>query len=349
MRSLALRLAALFVAAIPAACGSAGFEAEIRPLPADAGHYDPIARYDLMPVPADNPLTAEKVALGRQLYYDARLSGDGSRSCYSCHLCENGLTDGRPTAIGAYEKALTRNSPTLWNIGYHTQFYWDGRADSLETQALKAWTGGNMGAKDTAPILARLAAAPGYAAQFGAVFGAAPSETNVTQALAAYMRTIISDDTAFDHFQEGDAGAIDAGARRGWDLFQQFGCVECHAGVLLTDQQFHNVGIGMDAAAPDVGRAKVSGDERDTGAFKTPTLRDVTRSAPYFHDGSVATLEAAVRFMAGGGAANPYRSDKLKDNAPTDAQVADLLAFLGSLVQPCDSSQPALPPDGEAP
>src|SRR5215203_1016934 len=121
--------------------GPAAFAPDIQPLPAG------LAGYEAMAIPADNPMSPEKVALGRQLFFDERLSIDGSRSCYSCHVCEHGLTDGLPKAIGAANKQLTRSSPTLWNIGYHKEFYWDGRSPSLEKQAMAAWTGANMGAK----------------------------------------------------------------------------------------------------------------------------------------------------------------------------------------------------------
>jgi len=352
MRAVALTsllaLAVLATSAVLTNCAPSSFKPEVRPLPADPMEYDPIERYDVMPIPEGNPITAEKAALGRQLYYDYRLSGDGSRSCYSCHVCEKGLTDGLPKAIGAFDKHLSRSSPTLWNIGYHSEFYWDGRADSLEKQATAAWKGGNMGAKDTAPVLAMLAGSPGYAAQFESVFGAAPSEENVAQALATYMRTIISDDTDWDRWQKGDESAVSDKAKRGYEVFQAFGCNECHAGVLFTDQQFHNVGIGMGAESPDVGRFKVTQKDQDMGAFKTPTLRDITRSAPYFHDGSVANLKKAVQLMAMGGMPNAHKSPKLKQNQATDEQLSDLLAFLESLEQPCDDSEPELPEAGPA-
>jgi cytochrome c peroxidase len=316
-------------------------------LPADPDGedgYDPIERYEAMAVPADNPITLAKALLGRQLYYDTRLSGDGNRSCYGCHVCEHGLTDGRPTAVGAFEKPLTRSAPTMWNVGYLQNLYWDGRAGSLEAQAGGAWKGGNMGAKGHVErILAELNAIPVYRGQFEAVFGGAASETTVQQALATYMRTIIAEDSDWDRWQAGDESAMSDSAKRGWELFQSAGCAECHNGVLFTDQQFHNVGIGMDAESPDVGRYKITEVDKDMGAFKTPTLRDVARSAPYFHDGSVATLEEAVRLMAGGGHANPQLSDKLKATELSDGQVMDLLTFLHALSEPCDVTAPELP------
>lgn len=316
-------------------------------LPADPESedgYDPIERYQAMDIPADNPLTLAKARLGWQLYYDTRLSGDGNRSCYGCHVCEHGLTDGRPTALGAFDKPLTRSAPTMWNVGYLQNLYWDGRAGSLEAQAGGAWKGGNMGAKDHVErILAELNAIPEYRGQFEAVFGEPATETGVQHALAAYMRTIIAEDSDWDRWQAGDESAMSDSAKRGWEVFQGAGCIECHNGVLFTDQQFHNVGIGMDAESPDVGRYKITELDKDMGAFKTPTLRDVARSAPYFHDGSVATLEEAVRLMAGGGHPNPHLSDKLVPRELSDDQVLDLLTFLHALSEPCDVMAPELP------
>lgn len=322
---------------------AAAFETPWLELPADPAAYDPIERFEEMPLPEGNPLTWEKASLGWQLYYDKRLSGDGQRSCYSCHVCEKGLTDGRATALGAFNKLLTRSAPTMWNVGYYQNLYWDGRATSLEAQANGAWTGANMGASDSQAIVDALNEIEDYRRQFESVFGEPASVTNVPKALATYMRTIISDNTRFDRWQKGDEGVIGIAAKRGWKLFQEFGCVECHAGVLFTDQQFHNVGIGMDAATPDVGRFKISKQPQDIGAFKTPTMRDVSQSAPYFHDGSVATLEDAVRLMAEGGLPNARLSPKLKPHAISDAQVADLVAFLETLDEPCGLRAPPLP------
>jgi len=298
-----------------------------------------------MEIPADNPTTPEKAALGRQLFFDKRLSGDESRSCYSCHVCEKGLTDGLPKAIGAFNKQLPRSSPTLWNIGYHKMFYWDGRSPSLEKQAMAAWTGGNMGAKDhEAEIVAKINGLLGYRSQFQKVFGGEATAENIMQALSAFERTIISGDTAWDRWQAGDQSAVSAAAKRGWDVFKEAKCNNCHDGVLLTDQQFHNVGIGMDVAEPDKGRFNATKKDEDTGAFKTPTLRDIAKSAPYFHDGSAATLEEAVDLMLSGGKPNQYLDKKnLEKRTITGEQRSDLLEFLKSLTVECRISEPPLP------
>jgi cytochrome c peroxidase len=336
----------LLAVALIAACNSnvtettnsSVFTPEIQPLP------QPLSTYEAMSVPADNPMTQEKVALGRQLFFDERLSADGSRSCYSCHVCEKGLTDGLPKAIGALNKQLPRSSPTLWNIGYHKEFYWDGRSGSLEKQALAAWTGANMSAKAD-EIVTKLNALEGYRTQFQKVFQSDATPDNVVKAIAAYERTIISGNTAWDRWKAGDNQAISQSAWRGWNIFQAIKCNNCHDGVLFTDQQYHNVGIGMDQKEPDPGRGKVTNRPEDTGAFKTPTLRDIAKSAPYFHDGSAATLEEAVDIMLAGGKPNAHLDKKnLQPHKLLPEQREDLLNFLRSLsVDDCNLIKPPLP------
>jgi cytochrome c peroxidase len=296
-----------------------------------------------MPIPPDNPMTPEKIALGRQLFFDERLSADGSKSCYSCHVCEHGLTDGLPKAIGAGNKQLPRSSPTLWNIGYHQEFYWDGRSPSLEKQALAAWTGANMGAKAD-EVVAKLNTLGDYKTQFQKVFQSDATPDNVVKAIAAFERTIISGNTAWDRWKAGDNTALSQSAWRGWNIFQAIKCNNCHDGVLFTDQQYHNIGIGMDQKEPDVGRFKVSNNPQDTGAFKTPTLRDIEKSAPYFHDGSAKTLEEAVDIMLGGGKPNQYLDKKnLQPHKLLPEQREDLLNFLRSLTVDCKLTKPSLP------
>jgi len=315
----------------------AEFKPDIQPLP------EPLKGYEAMTIPADNPMTPEKVALGRQLWFDTRLSGDGAHSCYGCHVCEKGLTDGLPKAIGANNKTLPRSSPTLWNIAYHKEFYWDGRSKTLEDQAMAAWTKANMGA-NAEETVKKLNAIAGYKQQFQKVFGGDATPAFVVKALAAYERTIISGDTAWDKFRGGDTAALNDSAKRGWQVFQDAKCTNCHDGLLLTDQQYHNVGIGMDAKEPDVGRFTVTKKPEDTGAFKTPTLRDISKSAPYFHDGSAATLGDAIDVMLGGGKANEHLDKKnLQKHEITKEQREDLLNFLKSLDVDCKITKPPLP------
>ena len=294
--------------------------------------------------PKNNPTTPAKVALGRKLFFDTRLSADGSRACYSCHEHKNGSGGALPKAIGAKEKQLSRHAPSMWNVAYLPRLYWDGRADSLEAQAKGAWAGGNMGVgKDN--LLAKadeIGALPEYKTAFEAVFpgdGATPE--TITQAIAAFERTLLCGDTAFDRFDGGDASALNASQKRGWELFQnKAACKNCHtppfftAAVRATAGAYHNIGIGMEGVAAadiDPGREKVSENPSEWAAFKTPSLRNVSKTAPYFHDGSVATLEAAVRFMASGGFKNKNLDSKLEDKKLSDEEVQDLLSFLGAL------------------
>jgi cytochrome c peroxidase len=330
--------AAVLLVACKRQSETAEFQPEILPLPQQLTTYEP------MPIPGDNPMSPEKVALGRQLFFDDRLSGDGSRSCYSCHVCEKGLTDGLAKSIGAFNKQLPRSSPTLWNIGYHKEFYWDGRSPSLEKQALAAWTGANMGAKAD-EIAAKLNGIEGYHSQFHKVFGGDATPDNIVKAIAAFERTIISGDTAWDRYRAGNTSALSESAVRGWNVFQAIKCTNCHDGVLLTDQQYHNVGIGMDQKEPDVGRFKVTNKPEDTGAFKTPTLRDIAKSAPYFHDGSAATLEQALDIMLAGGKPNEHLDKKnLQKHDVLPDQRAALLDFLKDLNVDCNLKKPKLPP-----
>jgi cytochrome c peroxidase len=311
---------------------------------AKANWPQPPPAFEPIEIPRENPMSEEKVALGHQLFFDKRLSVDGSRSCYSCHVCEKGLTDGLPTAIGAAGKKLPRSSPTLWNIAYHNEFYWDGRSPSLEKQALAAWAGGNMGA-DPNLIATMLNAIPSYREQFNKVFRSDATPDLVVRALAAYERTLFCGDTRFDRYERGDKKALSAAEIRGREVFYGKGdCGRCHAGILFTDMLYHNVGIGVDRQEPDAGRKTFSKQEADTGAFKTPTLRDVSKSAPYFHDGSVATLEEAVTLMAAGGRPNPHLDTKnLADRKLTEAEKKDLIAFLKTLDCECTLTEPLLP------
>lgn len=352
--NLLVALLAVIVVGL-AGCGETAAPPEQAEKP--ASEWPELSGYAEMEIPADNEMTKAKVALGKQLYYDKRLSGDGNRSCYGCHLKENGLTDGKPLAIGAFDKTLTRSSPTLWNIGYHSEFYWDGRSGALEKQVQGAWGGGNMGAsgKDGAPsmddICAKLNEIPGYKEQFQSVFGEEASPGTVAKAVASFMRTIVAADSAWTRFRGGDDSAISEQAKKGWEVFSEKAkCTNCHDGLLLTDLQYHNVGIGMDKENPDIGRAKVSKDEKDTGAFKTPTLLDISKSAPYFHDGSVATLEESVDLMISGGKqveGNKWLDEKnladAKEANLSDEDKADLIAFLKSLDVEYTIEEPVLP------
>ena len=286
-------------------------------------------------VPADNPMTADKVELGHKLFFDKRLSVDGSRSCYSCHQNELGNADGRQKALGPGDKLLARNTPTIWNVAYFAESYWDGRAKGLEKQMLGAWKGGNMGVGEAglAAKAAEIGGLPEYKDAFKRVFavpdGEAVKPEQVAAAISAYERTLLCGGTAWD------SNSLDEPAKRGWELFRgKAACTGCHTGDNLSDGLYHRVGVAVPETGDegDKGRFDASKADADKFKFRTPTLRNVARTGPYFHDGSEASLEAAVKLMAKGGNRKIKDLDaNLLDRGLTDAEVADVVAFLRAL------------------
>jgi cytochrome c peroxidase len=285
-------------------------------------------------------MTAAKVALGKQLFFDPRLSSEGKEACASCHRPDYGFTEG-----GAFGG---RVCPTLWNAGYLDKLFWDGTAPTLERAATGMWrfelAPGTSGKPGTAEVVARLNGIDGYRTQFQAVFAEEVTTENVPKALAAFLRTLVTTRSRWLRFRDGDEEALSAAARRGWAVFDgKARCTSCHNGALLSDQQFHNVGIGMSAEKPDLGRGNIVREDRYRGAFKTPTLVDIPRTGPYFHDGSAATLEEAVDVMAGGGKPNPYLDAALIPVKLTARERADLLTFLRALRVEEEVAAPELP------
>ena len=341
-------------AAVILGLSACGGDSEGSPEPITMGsHESPLGA---VPIPAENPMTEAKVALGHQLFFDARLSVDGSRSCYSCHMNENGNGGAEATAIGAADRPLTRHSPVIWNVAYMPRFYWDGRSGSLEAQAMGAWGGGNMGvgADNLDAKAAEVGAIAGYAEQFAAIFPdrGATAET-VAEALASFERTLICDNTRYDRHRAGEGNALNAVELQGMEIFNgKAACATCHTPPFFSVQfgteegMYYNVGIGIEGkseAEVDVGRLAVTEREEDWAAFKVPSLRNISQSAPYFHDGSVATLEEAVRYMASAGVANKNLTPLLADRGLTDEEVGAVVAFLGSLSCPVDLVTPELP------
>ncbi len=354
---------ALFAACDKPSTSSYTSETSAKSAPSAAAEKPPempaTLQWDMgkMEIPADNPQTDAKVELGHQLFFDKRLSVDNSVSCYSCHQNENGNGGKDPLAIGAKEKKLTRHSPVIWNAGYQHALYWDGRSPTLEAQATAAWAGGNMGVgKENLDKKAKeIAKIAGYKKQFKEVFpedGVTPD--NIVKAISAYERTLVCNDTAYDKFAKGDKKALTDEQQKGGALFMstKAGCTTCHTppgfsiAFMSKDGAFFNAGIGTKDKKEedvDIGRKAVTKKDDDWAAFKPPSLRNVSNSAPYFHDGSVATLEAAVRFMAGGGQENKHRSPLLADKKLSDGEIGSIVAFLGSLA--CDKKleEPKLP------
>jgi len=309
-----------------------------------------------VPIPEDNPMSEAKVNLGHQLFFDKRLSADGSRACYSCHLNADGTGGHDPVATGAKGKVLTRHSPVMWNVGYLPKLYWDGRADSLEAQGTAAWAGGNMGVgKENLEAKAKeIAKIKGYKKSFELAFpGKGVTPETIIQAISAYERTLVCDDTAYDKFAKGDKSALSAQQKEGLELFMgKAGCVACHAPPYFSlayfgkEGAFFNVGRGIKDKKKeevDVGRQTVTKKDSDWAAFKPPTLRNVSKSPPYFHDGSEHTLEDAVRFMAGGGFKNDNLSPLLSDKQLKDPEISAIVSFLGALECKGELKEPKLP------
>jgi len=295
--------------------------------------------------PAENALTAEKAALGKQLFFDKRLSKDGTMSCESCHVPEKGWTDGKQLSTKVGGAVNTRHSPTMLNVGYNQRGYWDGRAETLEKNVDAAWKG-QMGA-DPAVIVAAVGKLPGYAVQFKTIFQRDVTPDDVVAALSSFIRTLRSGDAPWDRYEKGDKKAVGEDAVRGADLFRgKAQCAVCHTPPLYTDLGFHNVGIGFDKPEPDLGRGKITKDDKENGAFKTPSLRSVSAHPPYFHDGRAATLEEAVDYMLSGGIRdkNPNIDPRLQKVKLTPAERTDLIAFLKSLEAPAPPyERPTLP------
>ncbi len=286
----------------------------------------------------DFEVTPEKVRLGRWLFYDGRLSSDGTISCASCHRPGNAFSEPTPHSTGVGGQAGSRKAPTFINgaWAFYDVYFWDGRAASLIEQAKGPMINPIEMSTTHEAVVSTLRDLEGYRAAFRSVYGDDDLDIDrVADAIAAYEATRVSGNSAWDRYENGDRSALDEKARLGRDLF--FGkadCAQCHVGWNFTDSQFHNLGVGWNAQEgrfADPGRSAISGDEKDTGAFKTPTLRDISRHAPYMHDGSVGTLREAVELYNRGGEPNPWLSERMKPLDLTEEEIDALVAFLEAL------------------
>jgi cytochrome c peroxidase len=324
-------------------------------------------------IPQDNPETPEKIALGQKLFFDGRLSADGTVACATCHDAARAFTDGRPVSIGIHGRAGQRNAPTILNALYNKAQFWDGRAKTLEDQAAFPIVNSfEMGQPTLDAAVEKIAGIEEYRRAFQKAFGRSVNGTDLVRAIAAYERTLVSFDSPFDHFIAGDKNAIDDSAKRGWELFNtKARCNKCHAltetkrdVTNFTDNDFHNIGIGIirhnvvalareaqrdiasgnlsavDHAAIQMdfsvlGRFLITKKEADTAAFKTPNLRNVLVTGPYFHDGSQQTLWDVVdHYNKGDGLKNPWLDQDIQPLALTEPGIDDLVAFLASLTSP---------------
>ncbi len=297
------------------------------------GATDPPLGLDAyMPVPARNPLTKAKINLGRKLFFDRRLSRDNTLSCATCHDPKHGFADEKPLAVGVGGQTGTRRSPRLINRGYGRSFFWDGRAPSIENQVVQPIENPIEMDLEIDTLVNRLREDPEYSRDFRDAFENEPERDSIAMALASYVRSIVSGDSPYDRYVAGDAAALSKQQLRGLDVFRnKASCGICHLGPNLTDEQFHDTGVGQDSATPDPGRFKVTGREEDRGAFKTPTLREVAGNGPFMHDGSLATLKDVIDFYDKGGHENPNLDFDMQPLDLSDQEKADLLSFLEAL------------------
>jgi len=322
--------------------------------------------------PASTP-TPGRVALGEKLFFDSRLSGDGTVACATCHDPARAFTDGRPVSVGIHGGVGQRNAPTVLNALYNKTQFWDGRVNTLEQQAALPITNPfEMGSASIGDAVSKIAEEKDYQTQFMQAFGRGVNEQDMLRAISAYERTLFSFDSPFDHFIAGDANAIDDSAKRGWELFNSKArCNLCHAlsdkqrdVTVFTDNDFHNIGIGIlrhrvgplaqqaehelaQGNLPDVDKAAITSDlsvlgrflltkkQSDIAAFKTPDLRNVLVTGPYFHDGSMQTLwDALDHYNKGDGISDPWLDEDMQPLALTESEIDDLVALLVSLTSP---------------
>lgn len=324
-------------------------------------------------IPPATPLAPATVALGQKLFFDVQLSGDGTIACATCHDPARAFTDGRPVSIGIHGRAGQRNAPTVLNALYNKSQFWDGRVDTLEQQAALPITNAlEMGSASIGDAVSRIAGDKDYQAQFMQAFGRGVNEQDMLRAIAAYERTLASFDSPFDHFIAGDANAISDSAKRGWELFNNKArCNLCHAltdrerdPTVFTDHDFHNIGIGIlrhrvgalaeqaerelaQGRAPDVDNAAIANEMSvlarflitkrpgDIASFKTPGLRNILVTAPYFHDGSMETLwDVMDHYNKGDGVADAWLDEDIQPLALTEPEIDDVVALMAALTSP---------------
>lgn len=283
--------------------------------------------------PKDNPYSAAKVELGRLLYFDKRISADGTLSCATCHHPAKGFTDQAQFSTGIKGQVGGINSPTVINRAYGAIQFWDGRASSLEDQAVGPMANPiEMG--NTHPVVVEtLRKIPGYRARFKSVFGTEDfTLDHIAKAIATFERTVLSGNSPYDKYKLGNKAALNASQVRGMDVFfNKAKCDQCHEGASFTLNSFHNLGVGQDKASPEPGRFAVTKNPADFGAFKTPTLREIEHTFPYMHDGSLKTLEEVVEYYDKGGIPNKNLDERIKKLNLTAQDKADLVAFMKSL------------------
>ncbi|WDE01286.1 cytochrome-c peroxidase [Thalassomonas actiniarum] len=291
--------------------------------------------------PDDEPPTAEEIELGKVLFFDPRLSLNEKQSCATCHNPEMGFGDGMATGLGTMGEVLGRNTPHIYNLAWSSIFFWDGRAKTLEEQALGPISAPGEMNMPLPQLIKRLKKVPGYQKLFKAAYGdSGINKTTIARAISAFERSIITRNSSFDRYIQGDKNAMDPAAIRGLALFEgKARCTKCHDGVNFTDDSFHNIGVNNN----DAGREKISKAQGMKGAFKTPGLRNVWLTSPYMHDGSEPSLEAVIRFYNKGSEGIAGVSKLIKPLNLSEDEISDLLAFLAALTDPIVIERPKIP------
>lgn len=291
-----------------------------------------------IPWPKDNPYSKKKSELGRLLYFDKRLSADGTISCASCHSISEDFADGRKVAIGIHGRKGSRNSQTVINSAYHKHLFWDGRAKSLEEQCLGPVANIKEMANTDNPHIAhfqcqtRIQNIEGYKQLFREVFGDENcTMQNIAKAIATFERTILSGNSPYDRYVAGDKTAMSEEQIAGYKVFRHVGCDNCHFGPNFADGRFLNIGVGMDSQEPDLGRYEVTKNKNDWGAFRVPILRDIAKTAPYMHDGSLQTLEQVIDYYDEGGIPNKNLHPLMRKLNLSEKDKKALVSFMYAL------------------
>lgn len=341
----------LMILAISLCCGTATAESKFSELTFKAGHksLQGFLLPDTPPAPEDNKLNSARVELGKKLFFDPRLSLDGNMSCATCHSPLFGWSDGLPVGKGFKSMALGRASPTVVNTAFNTIQMWDGRKKSLEDQAMGPMMSNAEMNMDIPKLINFLRTNPGYNKEFGVAYpGEEIGELTLAKALASFERTVISNNSRFDNWVRGDKKALSKDEVLGFQVFMdpdKGNCAVCHSGPNFTDNGFHNIGLrSFGLENPDPGRYAERPLKLMMGAFKTPTVRDIELTAPYFHDGSANTLEEVVEHYVKGGEVKTNLSPNLKPLNLSEQEKAALVAFMRSLTTPPEAfTLPILP------
>lgn len=346
MKTNTVLLASVFV--LLTACSGGLSQAPLRNLPAPVQRFNvatgptaappvaPVPDFGSIPAPADNPVTQGKVELGFRLWFEPRLSAGNRMTCATCHNHTMGFSNAQVNAAGVTGVRGDRNVPTIYGAVHQRESFWDGRAKTLEIQALGPIENPIEMNESIPNVLKKLENVPYYQQKFKEVFGTGPSAEGIAKAMASFERALTMAPTPYERFQKGETTAMNEAQQRGMRVFfsGRGRCFMCHQGQAFTNQLYVNIGVGMDKANPDLGRFNVTKMPWDRGSFKTPTLLNIAQTAPYMHDGSVDTLQDVVEHYNKGGIKNEALDPRIVPLNLSEAEKTELVAFLRALSAP---------------